>query len=41
MFEEPSEENYDVTVADLVDPSAPEEPDDETGEGFEENDNEN
>jgi hypothetical protein len=36
MFTEPCEEDYDVTVADLVDPSADEEPDDESGEGFEE-----
>ena len=35
MFTEPCEEDYDVTVADLVDPSA-DEPDDESGEGFEE-----
>jgi hypothetical protein len=36
MFSEPCEEDYDVTVAELVDPSMPQEPDDEEGDGFEE-----
>ena len=36
MFSEPNEFDYDVNTADMVDPSGGEEPDDESGEGFEE-----
>jgi hypothetical protein len=36
MFSEPDEFDYDTNTADMVDPSAPQELDDEEGDGFEE-----
>jgi hypothetical protein len=40
MLPTSDEFDYDVNTADMVDPSGGEEPDDESGEGFEEDDEE-